>query len=182
MSRLWKTCILMSHHEYSYQTSGMPLLLICNHQWGLTGAVYDQGYLKTNLSYSKPYLCSQLWYQKSLWIVIYLRDHFWGFWDGSCSLEVTMEKCSFLSLSYFQPCYRRASKQSFSGPYSGNSLTMCRTAMCCHSSETWMIWYTKATVEWNWRFFSWAHSHTSTIQSWCSGSCCLQGAAGWTDV
>lgn len=100
MSRLWKTCKLMSHHEYSYQASGVPLLLISNHQWGLTGAVYDQCYLKANLPCSKPHLCSQLWYQKSLWAVIYLRDHLWSFWDGPCSLEVTMEKCSLLSVLF----------------------------------------------------------------------------------
>lgn len=179
MSRLWKTCKLMSHHEYSYQASGMPLLLISNHQWG---AVHDQYYLKTNLPYSKPHLCNQLWYQKSLCSVIYSRDHLWSFWDGPCSLEVTMENRSLLPLSYFQLCYRRANKQSSSGPCSGCSPTMCRTSMCCHCSETWMVWYPKAAVVWNWRFFLWAHSHTSSSQSWCSGSCCVQGAAEWTDV
>lgn len=42
--------------------------------------------------------------------------------------------------------------------------------------------YPKAAVVWNWRFFSWAHSHTSSTQSWGWGSCCVQGAPEWTEV
>lgn len=182
MSRLWKTYKLMSHHEYSYQASGVPLLLISNNQWGLTRAVYDQWYLKINLPYSRLHLCSQLWYQKPFWAVIYLRDHLWHFWDGPCSLEITVEKHLLLSLSFFQLCYTKARKQSSSGPCSGYSPTMCRTSMCCHRSETRIMWYPKAAVEWNWRFFlmgSFPHQfHTDLVLTvmLCSG------VAEWTDV
>lgn len=116
MTRLWKNWELMSHHEYSYQVSGVPLSLISKHQRGVSGPTYDWCWFTTNSPYPKARLSnklqsSQLWCQKSFWEVIYSRHHFWNVQGRSCSLEVTVERCTLLPwLSYFQLCCGRASK------------------------------------------------------------------------
>lgn len=69
MDSLWKNWGLMSHHQYSYQASRVLLLLISEHQWGVSVAMC---YFQINWPYREPRLSnklesSQLRYQKSSW-------------------------------------------------------------------------------------------------------------------
>lgn len=78
---------LMSHHQYSYQASGVFLLLISEHQWGVSVAMC---YFQTNWPYREPHLTnklesSQLRYQKSSWRLFRLISEMFRADPAPCS-------------------------------------------------------------------------------------------------